>query len=399
MPLAALRHLPAPTQRSAAWAKLPPSSGIGEVGVDFRRAVVGAELHVGDDRIGVDHLVRVHPVVRVPDPLHLAERADQLLAVHLRQQLGPLLAVAVLARERAAVLDHEVGRLVEEATPGPQPAGAAQVEVDPAVDAAVAEVPVERRPVAVLVEQRAEAAQVVAEPLRRHRGVLPAGPVVALARHVGGRAQAGLADLPEALLFGDVVEQLHLRRGRVAAQRLHALFGACVALLARVGAELDQQPALAVGQQRRLALVLPLLHHVVDQPAVDPLEADRAVAEDLRHVVGRFEDVRVAEHQQRAGGGRVDEAHRRLQHGRQGALRADQGAGDVEALLGQQLVEVVAGDAARDVGVALADQLGVAVAQVAHRRVDLAAPAAGGDDPLELLLARSARPASARRRR
>ena len=57
-----------------------------------------------------------------------------------------------------------------------------------------------------------------------------------------------------------------------------------------------------------------------------------------------------------AAGGLVDQVHRRLEDGDAGALGADERARDVEAVLGQQLVEVVAGDAARDLREARADQ-------------------------------------------
>ena len=95
-----------------------------------------------------------------------------------------------------------------------------------------------------------------------------------------------------------------------------------------------------------------------------PFEADRAVPRTSRHVVGGVVDVRIAEDEQRARRRAVDEPRRspraRATHV---AFGADQRARDVEAVLGQQLVEVVAGDAARDVREARADQVGVAVAQ------------------------------------
>ncbi len=68
-----------------------------------------------------------------------------------------------------------------------------------------------------------------------------------------------------------------------------------------------------------------------------------------------------------------------------GAFRADQGAGYVEVVLGKQLVEVVAGDAARDVGESFADQRGVAVADPGQACVDLAFAAAGLDFLSELV--------------
>ena len=98
---------------------------------------------------------------------------------------------------------------------------------------------------------------------------------------------------------------------------------------------------------------------------------------DVRDVVGGGVDVRVPEHDQRAAGRARDELHLRLEDRDAGPLRADQRARDVEPVLGEQVVEVVAGDAPRDVRVALADE----VARTdrggrARRAVDLAAAAA-----------------------
>ena len=67
-----------------------------------------------------------------------------------------------------------------------------------------------------------------------------------------------------------------------------------------------------------------------------------------------------------------------LEHGDAGSLRAREGPRDVEAALGQQVVEVIAGDAARQVlGIAPADLVGIAVAQGLELGVDLALRAAG----------------------
>ena len=94
------------------------------------------------------------------------------------------------------MLEHEVGGLVEERPPLAKAFGGHEVEVDPAVDAAVAEVPVHRGPVVVAAEQLAEAAQVGAEAVGRYRRVLPSLPVVILARDERGGAEPGLADVP-----------------------------------------------------------------------------------------------------------------------------------------------------------------------------------------------------------
>ena len=92
-----------------------------------------------DQDTGVEH------VVRVEQRLDLLERADGGGGVHQRQQLAARPAVAVLARQRAAVAGDQAGGVLDEGAVG----GAAAVrgtgaerEVDPDVHAAVAEVPV-----------------------------------------------------------------------------------------------------------------------------------------------------------------------------------------------------------------------------------------------------------------
>ena len=94
-------------------------------------------------------------------------------------------------------------------------------------------------------------------------------------------------------------------------------------------------------------------------------------------MVARAVDVGIAEHQDRLDGRAVDQVEARLQDRDARPLGARQRPGDVEALLGQQVVEVVARDPARQVlGVAAADLVGVAVAEVLEPGVDLAlAPA------------------------
>src|SRR5205085_10852445 len=78
-------------------------------------------------------------------------------------------------------------------------------------------------------------------------------------------------------------------------------------------------------------------------------------------------------------------------HQHERRLRADQRLGDVEALLGQEPGQVVAGATARDLGKDLAALLGIVVAEVAQMRVDLAAAAAASDDALKVILVGSAK--------
>src|SRR5699024_12109448 len=87
-------------------------------------------------------------------------------------------------------------------------------------------------------------------------------------------------------------------------------------------------------------------------------------------------DVRVPEDDQGAGLQHRHELELGVQHGHQGGLAAHQRSGDVEAVLGQQRVQVVPGDPAGDVRVAGTDLLGVVVPQAAQRAVDGGPPVA-----------------------
>jgi hypothetical protein len=129
-----------------------------EGGGQPQRRVAGAEAQVLVQPVGVDQLARVHPALRVPDRLELGEGGHQLGAEHPGQQLGPGLAVAVLARQRPAVAHHQVGGLLDV---GPEAGHALlglQVEVVAGVHAALPDVAVERAVVAVAVQQPAQVA-------------------------------------------------------------------------------------------------------------------------------------------------------------------------------------------------------------------------------------------------
>jgi hypothetical protein len=231
------------------------------------------------------------------------------------------------------------------------------------VDAALPDVAVPGAVVAVAVPQPADVAQVVADAGGVDGGVLPALPVRQLARRQGGRAQAGLADLPDRLLLPRVVVGAHGRPHRRPRDAGPERVDLGVEIVGVVRAELDQQPAAAVGQQVQAAGVQPDPAHVADEGVVEALQADRPVAQQLGDVVGGDEEIGVAEHDQAPVGGAGHQPDGRLKRQRAGRLGADQRAGDLEAPLGEQLVEVVAGHAPRDPGEAGADQVGVAVAR------------------------------------
>ena len=106
----------------------PPDAEAPAAGPGERAAVLGERERLPSAKVGQpdEHpqvLVQlrgphdpagVHLVVRVPDALELRERVDDLRRVHAGQQLGAGHAVAVLARERPAVRNGQVRRVLHE---------------------------------------------------------------------------------------------------------------------------------------------------------------------------------------------------------------------------------------------------------------------------------------------
>ena len=380
--VAALRHAEAALDRGRERASVV---GVGEVGLELRGPVVGAEAQALVELDVADQAVRVHLPVRIPDPLEVVERRHQLRAEHLREQLGAAVALAVLAGERAAVGDDEVCALLHERPERLHAGGGLQVEVHAGVHAPLAEVAVVDAPVAVVVEDLLEVAQVGAELVGVDGGVLP----VALGVHVpGGAAVAdrALADLPDA----DLVELVDDHPGidlRPVPEQLERAPGLVLDLVSIVAAEFDVQPRAPFGEERALGREPSLGDHVLDQLVVEPLEPDRLGSlEDHRDVVGGLEHIGIAEQQRAALLRARDQADRRVEDVRAGALGADERARDVEAVLGEQLVEVVAGHAAGDVGVFGSYPVADAVSEVFELLVDLALAATGRDDSFQLLV-------------
>ena len=167
-----------PRRRSAAWRagtrRRPRESGRRS---ESRPDGAAAEAQVGDDRVGVHDLSGVHLSVRVPDALELAEGLHQLRRRTSSAAARPATARR-RARPRASRRRRARGRPPRRGTCGSFaiPVGRLEVEVQPRVDAAVPEVPVEVAAVAVPLPESAQVAQIVAELLGRDRRVLPSLP-------------------------------------------------------------------------------------------------------------------------------------------------------------------------------------------------------------------------------
>src|SRR5207249_10312959 len=80
----------------------------------LRGLIVSAQTQILIDAVRIDDLAWIHQAVRIPDALELTERVYELWPEHLRQEFRFGLAVAVFARERAAVRDDERARVIHE---------------------------------------------------------------------------------------------------------------------------------------------------------------------------------------------------------------------------------------------------------------------------------------------
>ena len=92
--------------------------------------VVGAQAQILVQLVGLDQLAGIHLPCRIPNRLELAEGLHQFRAKHFRKQFGARLAVAVLAGERAAVADHQVGGLFHELAELGDAVFRLQIEID-----------------------------------------------------------------------------------------------------------------------------------------------------------------------------------------------------------------------------------------------------------------------------
>src|SRR5438045_9404367 len=99
----------------------------------------------------------------------------------------------MLARDRAAKAHDEIGGLAEKAAPFRDAGFGAQAEIPAAMDAAIADMGVERRGVSVVLGECIERAQIVAGSVGRHGGIPPALSGAVMTGHMGGGAAPGLA--------------------------------------------------------------------------------------------------------------------------------------------------------------------------------------------------------------
>src|SRR6266446_2034422 len=137
-----------------------------------------------------------------------------------------------------------------------------------------------------------------------------------------------------------------------------------------VGAEFDHQPSTAFGQQREAFEVHAFAAARVDHDVVKTFEADGAMLHDLRDVVGTEINIWPSDDEQRPRWRTLDQTAGGFEHRDASSFRADERARHVKAVFGEQVVEVVSGNAARNVGELAANLLSVAVGDGVESSID-----------------------------
>ena len=245
--------LPDPDAARGRANEAPAVVGKAKVSIELLRVVIGPELQLVVERIGVDDLARVHLPEWIEDRLQLAHRLHELGAEHLHEKRAARLSVAVLARERAAVGDDEVRRLAHEALERADTVLVVEIEWHATVDETHPEVAIERGVVIEALVERVELAEVHAETLGRDGGVLPSWPRIGLAGDEGGRAERALARVPELLLLVHV--DVDARRHDVPGCVRDDLLGPRLDLFLRLAADLDLEPPLSLSEKREVIRV------------------------------------------------------------------------------------------------------------------------------------------------
>ena len=328
--------------------------GLGEVAVVVRIGEQRQRLSlqrrlmadVGVQRRRIHHHTGVEHPARIPDVLHAGHQRQPVVAVHPAQHLRAGPAVAVLPGHRPAQRHHQIGGLLDERPVGADAVLGEQIEVDAHVHAALTEVPVGRPGQPVAGHQRVQATQVVGQPVRRHRGVLPAAPGLGAVGATGGQPGGVGATPPQHRLRRRLGDQRRRgRRPRILQRHQHFL-GGHRRRHQILAAHLDQHPGPPGGQPGVDRRAAHLAGQPVDELIVDRLHRQRAVRQHRRHAFGRGDRVAEPQHAQHPRGRQRCQRHRRAQRRSEPALAAAQQRGDVVAVFGQQLVQRVAGDLA-----------------------------------------------------
>ncbi len=170
--------------------------------------------------------------------------------------------------------------------------------------------------------------------------------------------------------------ETHLRRTRAAAQRLHQPTGLRFGFPRGFRAKFHHQPPTAFGQECESLGVDALGPRIADEKIVKAFEPDRFVRHDFGNMVGTLVDIGIGDDQQHTFRRTLDQTARCFENRNAGAFGADERPRNVEAILRQKIIQVVAGDPTRDIRKTLAHEIAVVGADGLQFGVNLGAAAA-----------------------
>jgi len=255
-----------------------------------------------------------------------------------------------------------------------------QVETHAHVNAAVAEMPVERGLVAVFVEKLADIAEIGAHFFRSDRSVIPAFPFRRRSRRRCCRARAGFAYLPNPLGLAVVVKTNVGFSWRLS-EEIREFESQLLSLVRIIAPKFDEQDASSVGKQFEIGRAL--LAESINDAAFKSFEPDGTEFEDRRNLFGGDENVRVAQSNQGSVLGTVNQPQFGFEDGDASAFSPDESARYMEAIFGQKLIQIVARHTPRNFGIACANQLAILLPNRPKLCVDVAAAAALSNDGIQ----------------
>ena len=249
----------------------------------------------------------------------------------------------MLAGDRSSVAGHKIGGFFHEGTPLANSELTHEIEIDPAMNAALSEMSVERGPIFIFLVEPAQITEIASDFFRRHCRVLPSFPGQWFAWDECRGPESSLTNVPYFLLFGLVDKQLHRWcarsiESRHSGSRLLLRFFDCACT------KLHYKPSLPLRKDGQVIdLGHAFLFHVVDQKVVDALKTDGLVFKNFRNVITRFVNAWIAKNQEDSLGIAVDEPDLRLQNCDACALAPYEGSRNVKAsvVAGQQMVKAI----------------------------------------------------------
>ena len=175
-----------------------------------------------------------------------------------------------------------------------------EIVVHACVHAGVAEMSVERAFIVEGLHQPSQVAQICAQSLGSHGGILKSFPTQRLAGNVRSHAEARFAYIPYAPCLSRVSKQAHVGRSRGAVERTHQASRLRLGFIGGVGAKLDHQPARSFWQEREAVKIYAFAPARVDHDVVEAFKANRTMFHDQRHLIGTDIYVAPSDNQQHA---------------------------------------------------------------------------------------------------